>query len=171
MNAPIIYEWTGEAFKPLPHYAKRCDAELVGGERYRLEAVAERSQASHAHFFAELDDCWQHLPEHLMAQYPTPEHLRKRALIAAGHCDVQHHVCATRAEALRTAELVRRRETYSVVETRGTVLMICTARSQSKRAMPSRREWEDVKQKALAWIAAQVGVDAATLRREAGNAA
>jgi hypothetical protein len=37
--------------------------------------------------------------------------------------------------------------------------------------MPSRREWEDVKQKALAWIAAQVGVDAATLRREAGNAA
>jgi len=171
MNAPIIYEWTGETFKPLPHYAKRCDAELVVGERYRLEAVAERSRVSHNHQFAAIDEAWHQLPEHLLAAYPSPEHLRKHALIRAGYCLMQHHACATRAEALRTAELVRAREPYSIVESRGNVVTIYTARSQSRRAMPSRKEFEDSKQKALAWVANLIGVTLQELRDNAGRAA
>lgn len=128
---PLTYQWNGEAMVPLSRFHNVANAELVVGQNYVLTEVEDRSQKSHAHLFVEIGEVWSSLPEDLANQYPTPEHLRKTALIRAGFCTVQDHVCKSDAEALRTAILAKSLDQYAITETRGNVLRIYRAQSMA----------------------------------------
>jgi hypothetical protein len=135
MAALIWFRWTGDAMEPLPRCMKLCDDHFIIGETYSLAPVAERSRASHNHFFAMLTEAWQTLPERLSGDFPTPEHLRKRALIMTGHYDAHSTVCASAAEAARLAAFARPIDEFSVITVDGLIVTHARAKSQSVRAM------------------------------------
>lgn len=135
MTAPLPFRWTGEAFEPLPRFKAACDRELVVGQVYRIETIEERSARSHAHYFACIHERWLSLPEHFGDRFPTPEHLRKYALIRAGFRDERTIVASSRAEALRLAAFVKPMDPYAIVTVTEALVTVWTAQSQSMKAM------------------------------------
>lgn len=152
---PLMFQWDGEVMKPLN--AKRADAYYCVGERYLLEPVHQRSDASHRHEFGWLRDAWLSLPEHLADRFPTAESLRKFALIKARYCDSSTFVCSSKAEALRLAAFLRPIDEFSIVEVEGCLVTRFVARSQSKRAMGAK-EFQASKTALMEVIAQILGV-------------
>lgn len=138
MDAPILYTWSGEAMVPLSRFAPRCDKTFVVGEVYRLDSVEERSQRSHSHFFARVKEYHDSLPDHLAERFPTPEHLRKWALIQAGYANRAEIVCRSHAEAARTIATIKALDEYAVAIARDNILVVLTAQSQSTKAMGAK---------------------------------
>ncbi|MBS1725003.1 MAG: hypothetical protein JSS66_18850 [Armatimonadetes bacterium] len=163
-TAPILTEWTGDAFRPIGFAARECDKHFVVGQRYRMAEYQDRSAASHAHEFAWLKNAWRTLPDDLAAEYPSPEHLRKRALIQAGFYDEQAVDAGSRAAALRVASMVRSREEFAYVIVNGPIVLIRTAKSQSRRAM-DKAAFQASKTAIMDVIAAMLGVEPETLAR------
>ena len=170
MAAPFLTQWTGEAFKPIGRNARDCISKLTAKKMYRLEIVEERSQASHNFQFAWLADAWRNLPEDLADMYPTPEHLRKRALIQAGYFDETIIDTGNRAGALRVASAWRAKHDFALVIVRGTIVIVREAKSQSRRAMKGGN-FEASKTAIMAIIAEMIGVTPEELERNAGVAA
>lgn len=168
MTAPIICEYDGEAFIPVRQ--RQADKDFVVGIRYPLVIHEDRSTKTHNHEFAWLRDAWMNLPEDLADIYPTAEHLRKRALIQAGFYDEQIVDAGSQAAALRVAAAFRSREEFSLVIVRGSLVILRTAKSQSRRAM-TRKEFQESKTAIMDVIAAMIDVKPAQLEREAGRAA
>lgn len=168
-SPPIPFRWTGDSFEPLPRWAKDCDREFVVGQVYRLVEQQDRSQASHAHYFAAISEAWQSLPEAAAQQFPTPEHLRKYALIKGGYADSQTFAASSRAEALRLAAFIRPIDDFSVVTVDGATVTRWTARSQSMKAM-GRVEFQRSKDAVLDVIAGLLGTTRDALN-SAGQAA
>lgn len=165
---PMVFTWDGEHMVPLR--PRLADEHFVIGQRYTLTEFHQRSAASHNHYFAAVHDGWQNLPEHMADQFPTPEHLRKFALIKAGYADSQSVVCASRAEALRVAAFVRGADEFSVVTVSESTVTRWTAKSQSMRAM-GKKVFQESKTAVLDVIAAMISVAPRQLAREAGRAA
>lgn len=165
---PVILEYQGEGeFKPASvRWANLADKNYVIGEKYAIVPVAERSQKSHAHYFALINEAWMNLPDNLSEIYPTSEHLRKAALIRAGYCDVQNVTCATKAEALRWANVARSLDEYSVVSVHASVVSIYRARSQSYKAMPNG-EFQRSKEAVLGVLSEMIGAEISDLKRSA----
>lgn len=164
MNAipPLAFDWTGDAMSPkLPKLADRF---YVVGEVYRLAPHEERSAASHRHFFAAVNEAHNNLPEDMAERLPTPEHLRKYALIRAGYRDERAIVCPTKGEAMRVAAFVRPLDDFAVVETDGLVVTVYTAKSQSMRAM-GKKTFQESKDAVLRIIAELIGTDPTTLKQ------
>lgn len=130
---PLTCDWDGEVFRPL--HPRRADNYLTVGERYSLVQYEDRSAATHNHQFAWLHDAWQNLPEDIADQYPTPEHLRKRALIDAGYYDETIIDAGTNAAAIRVAAAIQAIDTFALVFVRKCFVIRRTAKSQSRRAM------------------------------------
>lgn len=170
MNAPVIFTWTGEAMEPLPRFAKLCDQQFVVGETYPLVIQENRSRASHDHYFAAIHDAWLNLPDHIAEHFPTEEHLRKYALIKAGHSDERSQVCSSKAEAQRTAAFIKPMDSYAIVVVRESTVRVYTAQSQSMRAM-GKEVFQRSKSEVLDIISSMIGVDAGALNRNAGQAA
>jgi hypothetical protein len=173
MNPPIRMSWDGEALRPIsPYWSRRADEQLVIGEAYSVTAEYGRSEKSHGHQFAFVAEAWKHLPENLKDEYPTSEHLRKRALIDAGFYDEQIVDAGSQAAALRVAAMVRGRpgEEFSLVITRGPVVVIRTAKSQSKRAMGGA-DFQRSKSAVLEIVSEMIGIAPAKLQDEAARAA
>lgn len=166
MNAAIPFRWTGEAMEPLPGFAKRCDREFTVGEVYNLEAIEQRSAKSHAHYFAAVNEAWQNLPENLVEQFPTSEHLRKWSLIRAGYHQHRDIVASSKAEAQRLAAFVKPMDSYAVVTARESVVTVYTAESQSMKAMGKQR-FQESKDAVLSLLAAMIGTDPVELGRAA----
>ncbi len=166
---PIPFEWSGDAMIPAPGFRKRCDEQYVVGERYTLEVIEDRSSATHRHLFAAIRECWMNLPEKLALQYPTPDHLRKHALIVAGFCDSRTHICKSRAAALEVARFVQPIDSYAMVVARGCTVTVFTAKSQAMRAMP-RAEFQASKTAILDFCASLIGTTPGELAK-AGEAA
>lgn len=162
MNAPAIFNWDGEHMVPWPRFAGLCNKQYVVGESYRLVECEERSTATHNHEFAWLKDAWLNLPEDIAELYPSPEHLRKRALIEAGFYDEQVVDAGTNAAAIRVASAFRAREEFSLVIVRGPHVVLRTAKSQSRRAM-DKKDFQASKTAIMDVIAAMIGVDSKTL--------
>lgn len=169
---PVLpWKWDGEALiPPNQHWSRRADATFVIGETYLLAEHQERSPNSHKHYFASVNEAWQNLPEHLSEAYPTPDALRRFALIKSGFCDAHPFVCSSRAEALRFAAYLKPVDGYSVVTVKETVVTRYTAQSQSMKAM-GRVDFQRSKDAVLAVIAEMIDVAPAVLSREAGRAA
>ena len=163
---PMPFRWTGDAFEPLPRFQKLADERFVIGEVYHLEEHQERSAKSHRHYFAMIKEAWENLPE-TEVRWPTPEHLRKWALIKAGYYDEKTVVCATKAEALRwTPVLVQASGEYAVVVPRGPVVTIYTAKSQSVKVMGSKA-FQESKDKVLQIVSDLIAVTPAQLDHQA----
>jgi hypothetical protein len=141
MSIVLPYVWSGEAFEPLPGFRKRADAAFVVGQVYHMEPIEERTARTHKHYFACVNEAWQSMPDDFAERFPTPEALRKFALIKAGFADSRQLVAASRAEALRLAAFVRPMDEYALVKmaTDAPVVTVWTAQSQSMRAMGKER--------------------------------
>lgn len=170
MGAPLPYRWTGEAWEPLQGFRRRADAEFVIGDVSHLEVVERRSEKSHNHYFAAIADAWRSLPEDLVEQFATPEHLRRRALIATGWRDQTSIVASSKAEARRLAAFIRPIDEFSVVAVNECVVVRMTAKSQSLKAMGAK-DFQASKTDVLDWIAGQIGTTRDTLVRSAGRMA
>ena len=166
MKAVIPFRWNGDTMVPLPGFGMRCDAEFVYGEVYNLEAIEQRSAKSHAHFFASVNEAWQNLPENLVEQFPTSEHLRKWCLIRAGYAEHRNIVAASKAEAQRIAAFVKPMDSFAVVTVRDSVVTVYTAESQSMKAMGKQR-FQESKDAILSLLAAMIGTDPIELGRAA----
>ncbi len=134
----IIFQWDGEAMRPLKRFHNLANAEFVVGDLYRCEVQENRSWISHKHQFAWLHEAWLSLPEHVAERFRNEEHLRKHGLIAGGFCDSQTVVCASKSEAQRWYKHLRSREPDTVIVVKDNVLVQFTARSQSRRAMDAK---------------------------------
>lgn len=167
----IQYQWDGDALVPASGFWRReADRHLVVGQRYRMVEENEISGASHRHEFAWLREAWNSLPDAMLDQYPSSEHLRKRGLIAKGHCTMTQHPCVTAAEAERTEATIRRHvDKYALVTRRGAVVTVYEAVSQSKRAMGGP-QFQRSKSDLMDFVADLLGVSVETLA-QVGEAA
>lgn len=168
MGAPLPYRWTGEAMEPLRGFARRADQVFVVGEVYRMEPIEDRSAKSHRQYFAAISEAWQSLPEDMSARFPSPEHLRKVALVMTGWRDEVSFVASSKAEAARLASFIRPLDEFSAGDVRECVVTRLTAKSQRERAM-GRQDFQKSKQDVLDWIADLIGVSSSALEREGGQ--
>jgi hypothetical protein len=156
---PIPFTWTGDSFQPANrHWSRKCDERFVVGETYTMEEIHARSSATHAHYFALLNDIWQSLPEHLSEQYPSAEHLRKYALIKTGYHTMQQHVCKSEAEAKRLAAVIRPYDSYQVVLVKDSIVTVYHAISQDYRSM-DRKTFAESKERVLDWCASLIDIE------------
>lgn len=170
MNTPLSFLWDGENMAVLSRHQSLADAQFCIGQTYRLEVVEERSVNSHNHFFAALAETWSNLPDDLAESFPTPEHLRKRALIRTGWADSDTIVCSSKAEALRLAAFVRPCDEYSVVVVKEATVTRYVARSQSMKAM-GKDDFTKSKQDVLDYVSALIGSTRQEVQANAGKAA
>lgn len=159
-TTPVLLQYDGDGiFVPCsPFHARSADKHYVVGERYRMVEHHERSDVSHNHFFASIKNGFDNLPDDLHEDFPTTEHLRKKALIRKGYRDERDHVCASKAEAFRLASFIRPMDEYAVVVVSECVVRVWTAKSQSKRAMGAA-EFQKSKQDVLDFIDDLLGVE------------
>jgi hypothetical protein len=129
------------------------------------EALREkqRSQQTHAHQFAAINDCFESLPARY-AQAPfaaNADAFRKHGLIATGHCDVDTIDCGDHAAACRAAPLVARlaraAHGYAVTVVRGPLVICSTPHSQSYKAM-GKDAFNKSKADVLDWAERLLGV-------------
>lgn len=152
---PMAFRWTGAEMVPLhPRLAER---RFERGQTYTLAQHEERSTATHNHEFAFIAEAWKNLPDDLAELYPSPEHLRKRALIQAGYFDEMAIDAGTNAAAIRVAAALRAIDDFAFVVVRGPLVVRRTAKSQSRRAM-SKAEFQASKTAVLDIIADMLGV-------------
>jgi hypothetical protein len=152
-------------FAPTPRFAAQVAENYADGAVYWLTPEPQRSDKTHNHEFAWIAEAWKTLPDHLTAEYPSSEHLRKKGLIATGWYTVQDYVCSSRAEAARWAENLRREtDKYAVVVPSETVVRVFKARSQSKAAMGAA-DFQKSKTDLIEWIAALLEVEPAALEK------
>lgn len=167
-STPITLRYEGDGdFRVLSNYwATRADKDFVVGEVYKMVEHHDRSQSSHNHYFAALGEAWSNLPDELLTEYPTAEHLRKKLLIRAGYADERSIVCGSKAEALRVAAFVKPMDDYSVVTVREAVVRVYTAQSQSTKAM-GKAAFHQSKQAVLDALDDLLGVERGATSRAA----
>ncbi|MES3028543.1 MAG: hypothetical protein V4820_11895 [Pseudomonadota bacterium] len=163
---PMLYRWTGQAQEPLASFRAMAAHRLEVGAVYRLVVEEARSEVSHSHEFAWLKPAWQSLPDTLKGEFPSPEHLRKRALIETGWCSMQDYVCGTKAEAARwSANLRRELDEYALIQVSESVVRVFRAKSQAKNAM-GRADFQASKSDIMTWISGLLEVEPETLARQ-----
>lgn len=166
----LRYEGEGEFRAPTSFWAGRADREFVVGEVYPLVEHHERSNATHAHYFAAIGEAWKNLPDHFLSEYPNPEALRKKMLVRAGYADERSIVCASKAEAQRVAAFIKPMDDYAVVTVREAVVRVYTAQSQSYRAM-GKRVFQESKEAVLNALDDLLGVERGATEENARRAA
>ena len=166
---PLAFTWTDEGVM-VPRHPEVADRHFVVGDRYTLAVHENRSTASHNHYMAAIKEAHDNLPESVAERLPTPEHLRKYALIKAGYRDERSIACASKAEAQRVASFTKPMDDYAVIIVDEATVTCYTAKSQSYRAM-GKQLFGESKQRVLDEIAKLVGVTANELRANVGRAA
>lgn len=155
MSALILCRWTGEVFVPLSNRMPDLD----DGTAYRMEVVEDRNWQRHKAYFARLKELWETLPESAALEpwAQSPESLRKYALIRTGYCTCTTHATGTKAEARRTAAILRAEaDEFTVVVPRGTTVEVYRAKSQAGRAM-RKAEFNESADAVLAFLSALIG--------------
>lgn len=166
MAAPMLFRWDGLAMLLHRRHHNEAAQHYVIGQSYRLVELEERSEVSHNHEFGWLKEAWLSLPESIANDYPSPEHLRKRALIATGWCTVTDYPCGSRAEAIRWAANIRREaDEYTIVQIERTVVRVFKAKSQSRRSM-DKGDFQASKTAIIEWVAKLLDVTPATLAKQ-----
>lgn len=136
-----------------------ADGEFERNQVYAMEAVEDRSPASHAHLFAVIADAW-HSSDAMIERYPSPEHLRKALLVRAGWCDSFEMVLRTPADAIMAAGHIQRKDTYAVITVNDNVVSVFSAKSMSRRAM-KKADFQWVKDLILNHLTTMTGADCA----------
>jgi hypothetical protein len=155
---PLLYTWDGEAFWPRPAFRREADKQFVVGQTYRLAEYEDRSQTTHNHQFAAINEAWKNLPERLAAQFPSPLHLRKRALIETGFFKETRLDVGSQAAASAVATTLRAKDEFAWIVVRGGIVVMREAKSQKRTAM-DKAEFQASKTAALEWVANLIGVE------------
>lgn len=172
MARPIAYQWTDDGvMRPLERFRALCDREFVIGEIYRLSENEEASDETRGHYFACIRRAWDNLPEALMQEYPTPEHLRKKALILCRYANMAQYACDNESDALRQAAFYAPLLDYSIITTKGNVVTVLSAKSQSRSAMPGKGDFQKSKQDVLEFCASLCGLTVEQLAKQENFAA
>ena len=129
MTHPTAFTWDAEACVMVPKWPRLAAGRFTGCEDYLLAPVEPRSDASHRHEFAWLREAWKNLPEDMADEFPTPEHLRKWALIRAGYFNETLLDVGSNAAALRVASHLRARDDFAHVVVRGPLVVERTAKT------------------------------------------
>lgn len=168
MNAPLAFVWLNGALHPLQNFAGRARERFREGDTYALVEYEnnQRSGASHRQYFAAIREAWQTLPDERLEDFPTPEHLRKKALIRAGYRDERSIVCSSKAEAQRIRAFIRPVDDFAIVTVRDSIVTVFTAKSQSIKAM-GRKEFQESKDAVFRQIDDLLGVDRGTVGERA----
>jgi hypothetical protein len=168
MADAIACRWSNGAFFPTDRFVEQTQERFVDGAVYWLNVEPERSEKSHGHEFAWLKEAWKQLPESLADQYPSTEHLRKRALIQGGFYDEQIIDAGSNAAALRVCQGIKAfpGEAFSMVFVRGSFVVVRRAKSQSKKAMGAA-DFQRSKQAVLEIVSELIGVTIEQLSRAA----
>ncbi len=162
---PLLLRYDGDAFIPVNSYqAGKAARGYYVDETYTMAPLRQRSENSEREYFACLDSAWKNLPESIASQYPTREHLRKKALIQCGYTDEKHVVLSSHVEANQTAFFINGFDDYAITTATGCVVTRYTAKSQSRRAM-GRAEFQKSKEAVLDYVAALVGVSVDDMKR------
>lgn len=171
-DRPIQVTWDGEVLRPTSTFWLNRAREAWGeGEILMVEAREERSSNSHRHFFAAVNECWNNLPDDKKELYPSPDHLRRWALIRCGYHTMVDYACAGPASAADLARFLRRVvDSYAVVVVKGEVVRVYTARSQSMRSM-NKEEFQASKDRVLEVLAGLIGTTANDLSKAGEQAA
>ncbi len=157
-NPPLLYTWDGEAFWPRPAFRREADKQFVVGQTYRLVEAQDRSDSSHAHQFAFINEAWKNLPERLAADFPTATHLRKRALIETGFYVETRLDVGTQEAAVAVATTLRAKDEFAWIVVRGGVVVMREAKSQKRTAM-DKAEFQTSKDAVLGWVSNLLGVE------------
>lgn len=164
MTDPLWYRWNGAAMIPMrPELAERV---FRPDGHYLLEAHHERSWQRHKAYFASLHEAWSSLRSD---DYPTPEHLRKFALIRTGYYDERVLVCESEAVAERVAAFVTPLDEFAAIVAQGNLVRVYTAKSQSYKAM-GRDQFNASMDAVLDYVADLVGVRREELDAQGGFA-
>lgn len=152
--------------RPLrPHLA---DKQFCVGEEYRLGVIEERSLNSHNHLFACVADAWLNLPDDKALDFPTPDALRKHALIMTGHREERKLVCSSPEEARKVAAFIRPGDDYAIISVSGPIVIEWRAKSMSKRAMGGPT-FQKAKTDVLDFLSSMIGVTTKQLERASAN--
>ncbi len=171
MSAPLLLmQWDGEALHPVGPARRRANESLIVGARYTVEPQEPRSEASHRHFFASVNDAWATLPEAAAERFASPEALRKFALIATGFRDERSIACSSKAEAERVASFIKPMDDFALVTVNDAVVTVWTAKSQSPKAM-GKDQFQASKTAVLDYIAGLIGHTGDSLSKNTGVAA
>lgn len=173
MSGPVLMTWDADAgaLRPSNSLARAtAEKQFEHGRRYAMEERRDRLMTSHDHYFACVAEVWKNLPDDKLAEFASPEHLRKKTLIACGYRDERTLVCSSKAEALRLAAFLRPADEFAVVIVHECTVIELKAKSQSLKAMGAR-DFYASKDAVLHKLSEMIGVDVTTLRREAGMAA
>lgn len=170
-GAPVEMVWDGDVLRPVsPYWARRADKEFVRGEVLRITNTPERSYKSHARFFAVLNEAWKNMPPLMADRFPSPDHLRRFALIKAGYFNSQSMPCGSPAAARRMAAFVRPLDEFAIVTVDGSVVSVFTAKSMSHAEM-DKATFRDASDKVLDVVAALISVSRQELSDNTGKAA
>jgi len=168
---PVLFTWDGEAMLPInASMQKLCDELYVIGERYRLIELQERSRNSHNHYFAALAQAWQNLPEDLAERFPSPEHLRKYALIKCGFYNSRSIVASSAKQARDLASFMKGLDEFSIVVAREATVTLYSAQSQSLKAM-GKASFGTSKTQVLDFVASLIGTTQAQITQNMETAA
>lgn len=170
-DAPVLFLALddGAMVPASPYWSRKASEQYKPGTRYELVENEQRSMASHRSYFASINEAWQNLPDYLLEEYPSAEHLRKKLLIRTGFAHERHIVCSSKAECLRIAAFVSQFDAYAIVIARGNALHVYTAESQSTKAMGKER-FQASKEAVLNRVASLIGTTPRELEKQ-GEAA
>jgi hypothetical protein len=156
--------WNGEAM--VPARSQIADKAFVVGQHYWLEEVSDRSWISHRHEFAWINEAWQTLPYAVAEKFPTPEHLRKAALIATGWFNETILCANTREHALRVAAYAKGEDEFAHIRISGSTVVVRKAKSQRMRGpgRMNKADFQASKDDILGWISELIGVEPDQLR-------
>lgn len=160
---PIPMAFDGvDAFRIPSNFARIARQHFGGGEVVPMAPYEERSIRSHNHFFACVAEAWKNLPEELATRHPTPDALRKFALIQTGYFDATVYPCQFKTEARRLQAALEGGDDFAVILVDGKTVTRLTAKSQSMRAMGART-FQQSKTDVLEYVATLIGVQAQQL--------
>ena len=135
-----------------------------------IDPEQERDMNSHRHYFAQLKEAWETLPEKLQKKYPTEDIFRKKLLIEAGYFHESETVCDTPRDAVTVAAFMAPLDPAAVITVRGNVIKKYVAESQSVAAMGKER-FQKSKWAVLDLAASLIEVTPKQLEKNAGKSA
>lgn len=164
----IVCEWNGASMFPIRRFRDHCRDAFQVGEHYHLEVTRPRRESSHRHYFAALDEAWASLPHEfdLEPWAQSREHLRHYALIRCGWFNSIVHQCASNAEAVRWASIMRPRDLFSIVTAVRSTVVEQHAVSQQRSTMGAR-DFMTSKWQVLDFVADLIGTTRAALETAA----
>ena len=152
----FIYEGQGNWGPATKWVASRSDGYYQIGTTYVLVEHSMRSTRSHNHYFASLHEMWSTLPEEHSKTYPTPEHLRKKALIATGWATHTDYPCDTSRDAIMLAGILAIKDEYCIVKISSDTVRCFSAMSQDYRSM-NKEEFQRSKDDVLGFVSKLLG--------------